>query len=66
MPNLRRAALIGLLLLAGCTPGTPVEGDNNTIKYVHDAQHGVGCWTIYGSGIDCIPDTDYIYLPGRE
>lgn len=47
-----------LLLLAGCYGGETID-DSNRVRYHHDVEHGVGCWTVWGEGIDCLPDSEY-------
>lgn len=57
---------IAVIMFVGCAgataPGTNVSGDGLTsqVKYVHDSQHGVGCWILVGTNnqasISCLPD----------
>lgn len=63
-------AFLGLLALAGCretiSPGTTVSSGggitSETVKYLHDAEHGVGCWfytSANNTSIGCLPDSQY-------
>lgn len=64
-----RAMIVVLLLaLAACgAPGNPISTDPGAltqVRYTHDDEHGVGCWTFggdgtYGKAISCLPDQDY-------
>lgn len=49
------------VLLGGCLSGDRINTDDPTLRYHHDAIHGVGCWTLYADAIHCIPDQDYVW-----
>jgi len=65
MRPLKRALVAGTLLfvLAACSPARQgIEGDA-LVEYLHDEARGVGCWVYAGSGIDCLPDSEYRSAP---
>lgn len=53
---MRRLVLV-VLLVAGCSGGTPVE--NTDLVFRHDPVHGVGCWSKNGYTLSCLPDGQY-------
>lgn len=64
------AFILGLLslLVMGCGgltgPGDTLnQGIGGALKYIHDDEHSVGCWLVWGTqgngSISCLPDAQY-------
>ena len=64
-------ARLGLLVLAigfvifavvGCYTGQRVDEAGGAplggLRYLHDAEHKVSCWTIADGSISCLPDSE--------
>jgi len=58
---MKRLVIALTLLLAGCTTGGAAYGGDATsdavVRYHHDDEHGVSCWTQWQS-ISCLPDSE--------
>jgi hypothetical protein len=53
-------ALFAAVALAGCLNGENISGNAiSNVLYVHDDEHGVGCWYFSAGGVDCMPDSEY-------
>jgi hypothetical protein len=47
-----------VLVMAGCVGGENAA-EESVVRYHHDAVRGVGCWSLFGGAISCLPDSQY-------
>ena len=60
----RLLALVAVAaLLFGCQPDGGDKVGESDVRYFHDAERGVSCWSLihsYGVGISCLPDSELV------